>query len=108
MSTCKIDVSSWDPKQYDFQFFWPLTEQIPLELNFQPCKDYEAELFLKRNAAGWTTVLGGTGITLMSTGSTVAWSQRIGEWEIPSETKQPSKLQKFLMKYFLGWKWMGK
>ena len=94
--------------QQEIEFFWPLTEQIPLDLDFQPCKDYETELFLKRNAEGWTTVLGGTGMVLMSTGSNVTWSQRIGEWEIPSETKQPNKLQKFLMRYFLGWKWMGK
>ena len=95
-------------QQFEIQYFFPLTEQIPLELNFQPCKDYETELFLKRNAAGWTTVLGGTGAVLMSTGSNVTWSQRIGDWEIPSEKKQPSKFQKFMMKYFLGWKWTGK
>ena len=95
-------------QQLEIEYFFPLTEQIPLELDFQPCKDYETELFLKRNAAGWTTVLGGTGMTLMSTGSSVTWSQRIGDWEIPSEKKQPSKFQKFMMNYFLGWKWMGK
>jgi hypothetical protein len=47
-------------------------------------------------------------MTLMSTGSNVTWSTRLGDWEIPNEKKQPSKLQKFMIKYFLGWKWMGK
>ena len=95
--------------QQEIQFFWPLTEQILLDLDFKPCQDYETELFLKRNAEGWTTSFtGGNGLVLMSTGSTVTWSQRIGDWELPSETKQPSKFQKFMMKYFLGWKWMGK
>ena len=88
--------------QQEIEFFWPLTEQIPLELDYTDC--YKPKL--------WTTTLpvsiGGTGAVLMSTGSNVTWSTRLGDWEIPSEKKQPSKLQKFMMKYFLGWKWMGK
>jgi len=86
--------------QQEIQFFWPLTEQIKLDLDFTEC---DMPKF-------YTTLplIGGTGMTLMSTGSSVTWSQRIGEWEIPSEKKQPNKLQKFMMKYFLGWKWMGK
>ena len=86
--------------QQEIKFFWPLTEQIKLDLDFteseKPMVWYTTEL------------LGGTGMTLMSTGSNVTWSTRLGNWEIPDETKQPSKFQKFMMNYFLGWKWMGK
>jgi hypothetical protein len=88
-------------QQLEIQYFFPLTEQIPLDLNYVECD--------KPNL--WTTIsltTGGTGFTLTAGGGTVSWSQRIGEWEIPNETKHPSNLQKFLMKYFLGWKWMGK
>jgi len=87
--------------QQEIQFFWPLTEQIPLDLDFTDCDRPKL----------WTTLPinnGGTGVVLMSTGSSVTWSTRLGDWEIPNEKKQPNKLQKFLMKYFLGWKWMGK
>jgi hypothetical protein len=88
-------------QQLEMQYFFPLTEQIPLDLNYAEC----------HKPILWTTLsIGsdGTGFTLTAGGGTVSWSQRIGDWEIPSETKQPSKLQKFMMKNFFGWKWMGK
>ena len=86
--------------QQEIEFFWPLTEQIKLDLDYTDCDTPKI----------YTTmpIIGGTGLVLLSNGSTAVWSQRIGDWEIPSEKKQPSKLQKFMMKYFLGWKWMGK
>ena len=86
--------------QLEIKYFWPLTEQIPLDLDYTDCD--------KPKFWNYIPIVGSNGSVLMSNGSTVSWSQRIGEWEIPSETKQPNKLQKFLMKYFLGWKWMGK
>jgi hypothetical protein len=86
--------------QLEIEFFWPLTEQIPLDLDYTDCNKPQL----------WSTIplVGTSGTVLMSNGGTVSWSQRIGDWEIPSEKTQPSKLQKFMMKYFLGWKWMGK
>lgn len=86
--------------QQEIQFFWPLTEQIPLDLDYTDCD--------KPKLYTTMPIVGGTGLTLLASGGTVAWSQRIGDWEIPSEKQQPSKFQKFMMKYFLGWKWMGK
>ena len=86
--------------QQEIQFFWPLTEQIKLDLDFTECD--------KPKLYTTIPIIGGTGTVLMSTGSNVTWSTRLGNWEIPDETKQPSKFQKFMMKYFLGWKWMGK
>jgi hypothetical protein len=88
-------------QQLEIQYFFPLTEQIKLDLDFTECDKPKLYTTL--------SLIGGSGMTLMSTGSSnLTWSQRIGDWEIPSEKKQPSKLQKFMMKYFLGWKWMGK
>lgn len=86
--------------QIEIQYFWPLTEQIPLDLDYTDCDKPKL----------YTTVatVGGTGLTLLANNGSITWSQRIGNWEIPSETKQPSKFQKFMMKYFFGWKWMGK
>jgi len=44
MSTCKLDVSDWDPKQYEIQLFWPLTEQTNLDLDYTPCEEYRNTL----------------------------------------------------------------
>ena len=87
-------------QQLEIEYFFPLTEQIPLDLDFS-----ESE---KPKMWFTTEILGGNGMTLMSTGSNVTWSTRLGDWEIPNEKKQPSNFQKFMMNYFLGWKWMGK
>lgn len=94
-------------QQLEIEYFFPLTEQIPLDLDYEPSRLYAKELNRQRCIDG-ITLMGGTGMTLMSTGSNVTWSTRLGDWELPNEKKQPSKFQKFMMKYFLGWKWMGK
>ena len=85
-------------QQLEIQYFFPLTEQIPLDLDFSESE--KPKIWFN------TEIVGGTGMTLMSNGTSLAWSQRIGDWEIPSEKKQPSKFQKFMMRYFLGWKWL--
>ena len=30
--------SNWDPNQLEFKFFWPLTEQIDLDLDYTGCE----------------------------------------------------------------------
>ena len=30
--------SNWDPRQLEIKYFWPLTEQIPLELDYTDCE----------------------------------------------------------------------
>jgi hypothetical protein len=39
-------------KQLEIEFFWPLTEQIPLDLDFTPSIEYNRELEAKLYAAG--------------------------------------------------------
>lgn len=87
-------------QQLEIEYFFPLTEQLPLDLNYDGCD--------KPKLLTTLSLTSGAGFTLTANGGTISWSQRIGDWEIPSETKQPSKLQKFMMKNFFGWKWMGK
>ena len=31
-------------KQLEIEFFWPLTEQIPLDLDFKPCEEFYRKL----------------------------------------------------------------
>jgi hypothetical protein len=96
-------------KQLEIEYFFPLTEQISLDLDYQPCIDYAEEKRKKQLYTGLTIdSWGTTGSVLMSTGLSTTWTTQIGNWEVPSEAKQPSKFQKFMAKYFLGWKWKGK
>ena len=30
-------VSNWDPRQLEIEYFWPLTEQISLDLDYTDC-----------------------------------------------------------------------
>ena len=98
-------------RQIEIEYFFPLTEQISLDLDFSECSPHQYWLRAQGIAGQHGPFPVGMQYknnVLVSNGSTATWSQRIGDWEIPNEKKQPSKLQKFLMKYFLGWKWMGK
>lgn len=53
--------------QQEIQFFWPLTEQIPLDLDFTPCQEYKNSLVLNMG-----TLSAGTGLTF--TAATQSWS----------------------------------
>jgi len=67
-------------QQLNIDYFFPLTEQIPLNLDYTECDKPKL----------WTTLPinnGGSGFTLMSTGSSVTWSTRLGDWEIPNGKK---------------------
>jgi hypothetical protein len=58
--------------QQEIEFFWPLTEQIKLDLDYTECDKPKL----------WTTLPisnGGTGYVLMSTGSDVTWSKDYDE-----------------------------
>ena len=33
--------TEWNPNQLEIQYFWPLTEQIPLELDFSECPPHQ-------------------------------------------------------------------
>lgn len=107
MSSCKQDVSSWGPKQFEFQFFWPFTEQIKLDLDFTPCEQFTKSLYTT------STLLGGTNL------STVSWSVGstnltptlqidIDQTPITVVSKnKPSMIRKYLYKV-LGIKWKTK
>ena len=41
-------------QQLNIEYFFPLTEQIPLELDFKPCIDYAEEQRKKQNYTGYT------------------------------------------------------
>jgi hypothetical protein len=86
-------------QQLEIQYFFPLTEQIPLDLDYTECDKPKL----------WTTLSvnsGITGLTFATADSNVTWSTQINGWDIGTK-QEPSKLRKFLMKYLIGWKWVG-
>jgi len=105
-------------QQLEIKFFWPLTEQIPLDLDFKPSEDYEDE---KRAVRYWANNTIASGIYLLSNGGTGGtWttiSKDLGE---PSFTidvdytpitikskEKPNFIKRYIYK-MLGMKWKAK
>lgn len=95
-------------QQQEIQFFWPLTEQISLDLDFKPSQDYDAK---KRadTLAGCVLMAGGTG-TAWATIGNIEPSFCIDIDQTPltvvSKTK-PSIFRRYLYK-IMGVKWKAK
>jgi hypothetical protein len=107
-------------QQLEIEFFWPLTEQNTLDLDFTPSEEWIAEWRKKQ----WSPVT--TGSYLISNGGTgtitSSWSQpttefvirpnekSVGKWEITNNMfvyrpTKPNALIRFMAKILLGFKW---
>jgi hypothetical protein len=96
-------------QQIEIQYFFPLTEQIPLDLDFAPSYEYEA----KKRAdmiAGSVLMSAGTGLTTWATISNIEPSFCIDIDQTPltvvSKTK-PSIFRRYIYK-IMGVKWKAK
>jgi len=112
-------------QQLEISFFYPLTEQILLDLDFTSTEEWIAEWRKKQTIIDYpyegsllTVGYGGTG----STGS-ISWSQpvtnsfvirptekSVGSWEITTGTfvhrpTKPNAVIRFMAKHLLGFKW---
>ena len=113
-------------KQLEIQFFWPLTEQIPLDLDYRPCEEYSQLSILN----------GGTGAApgyVLTYNSGLAWSNTVtsqamktskftlqvsndtvGYWSNDDESlvvtrdKRPNWLHRYMTQLFFGMKWKDK
>ena len=59
-------------QQLEISYFFPLTEQVPLDLDYKPCDEYTKEL----QEAKWKnsiTLISGTGLCFASNGTTASW-----------------------------------
>jgi hypothetical protein len=109
-------------QQLEFEFFFPLTDQTKLNLDFTPCEQWIAECRKKQSAnstVNWTPLLisnGGTGLTTSSSsivmGSFVLRpdAKNVGKWEITDSMfvyirTKPNAVVRFFAKFFLGFKW---
>ena len=107
-------------KQLEIEFFYPLTEQIQLDLDFTSSEQWIAE-WRKRQ---WTTnTIGSNGSLLVGNAGTVNWSQpmltqfvikqdmkNVGKWEITDNMfvyrpTKPNAVIRFMAKHLLGFKW---
>lgn len=104
--------------QQEIQFFWPLTEQIPLDLDYSTCKSYEEEkqrMWLS-GSTGTVLMAGGTGLTWAVPNNSIAFrpdNDSVGYWKVGEglqmhNRKKPNWLHQQMTKIFFGWKWENK
>ena len=102
-------------------FFWPLTEQMPLDLDFGPCEEYlrkkkEEE---QRKYAGITVAnLGEYGVTTcanpVTSTLTILPQDSVGYWSFDNGSvqlglkKRPNLLTRILTKMYFEWDWKDK
>jgi hypothetical protein len=104
-------------QQTEIKFFYPLTEQTSLDLDFTQTEQWIAEWRNKQ----WSPVTSGS--YLISNGGTItSWSQpttefvirpsekNVGKWEITDHMfvyrpTKPNAVVRFMAKLLLGFKW---
>jgi len=109
-------------KQLEIEFFYPLTEQIPLDLDFTPCEEFYRKLSV--NAYGTLSghVLVSNGGLLGTTWNTLAPTatsfhiqpspHHVGHWEVSGKDfkifreKRPSWLIRKFNQFLIGWVWV--
>lgn len=90
-------------KQLEIEYFFPLTEQMDLPLDFSQCSPHQ--YWIRAQGIAGTHGPINTGMVFVGDASTT-WSTQINGWDIGTK-QEPSKFRKFLMKYLIGWKWVG-
>jgi hypothetical protein len=105
-------------QQLAIEYFFPLTEQISLDLDFTPSKEYEEA---KRKAWLSNSVLmsnGAIGSTTWANVEPTTFQFRpnpntVGHWKVTEhiqvyQEKKPRWLVRKMSELLLGWKWMDK
>jgi hypothetical protein len=94
--------------QLEIQFFYPLTEQIPLELDFKLCLDYEERKRKESLYTGNRFDYWGNGASLIyTTTGSIASSFTIDMDKLPItiQSKNRPNIIKRLIYWSLGMKW---
>ena len=108
-------------KQLEIEFFWPLTEQIPLDLDFTKSDEFSRNL----SASCYLVSDGGTvpawHTTSYTTLAPTTTSFQIqpspnyaGHWEVSGKNfqifreKRPSWFHRKLNRLLIGWEWKDK
>jgi len=107
-------------QQLEISFFYPLTEQTLLDLDFTSTEEWIVE-WRKRQwntntlATSGSVLIGGAGITSWSqpvTSSIVIkpFAKNVGKWELSESMfvyrpTKPNAIIRFMAKHLLGFKW---
>lgn len=106
-------------KQLEIEYFFPLTEQIPLDLDYTPCEEY------KKKKQEESTIISGQGLMIGNGGVGTTWANTtqtfqfkpandaVGYWQFTSEIQvwrkeRPNWLHQKMTQFFFGWKWKDK
>lgn len=109
---------TYNPKQLEIKYFFPLTEQVNLDLDFKPCEKYLEELRAKQIAdsvipnGAFLIAGGGIGATTWATVnlSDVEPNFTIDIDQLPitvMSKQKPSFIRRYIYKV-LGMKWKAK
>jgi hypothetical protein len=104
-------------QQLEIQFFWPLTEQIPLDLDYSPSIKYQKEK--QEQFIPYTiSAIGGSGTITSSVGSLSTFEIKkgpdsVGAWQVYEgfnvyRPEKPKYFVRFFTKLLLGWEWKDK
>ena len=93
--------------QQEIKFFWPLTEQIPLDLDYSVCKKPNLTTSSPITCNGepglasinWNDVRISTGVGTLSDHSI-----SIGDVKVYTQS-EPTRLGAWLLKKIFGWEW---
>lgn len=102
---------NYNPKQIQIEYFWPLTEQIELDLDYTRTKEYENEK--NRKSVYSYGEFGSTGqvIAMAATGTTWVTATFNGPVETPELVMALDKKPNFVVKWLyklLNIKWKTK
>ena len=103
-------------QQLEIQYFFPLTEQIPLDLDYSECDKPKLYYTIPNGGtSGQVLMSGGTGFAWATPPQTLAFmpTDSVGYWEICKDIqmhnkKRPNWLNQQMTKIFFGWKWKDK
>ena len=107
-------------EQLEIEFFWPLTQQTELDLDFTPSIQWNEE-WRKRQcnttatSGSFLISNGGAGVTSWSLPTTSSFvvkpsTKNVGKWEITEgmfvyRPTKPNAVIRFMAKHLLGFKW---
>lgn len=105
-------------QQLEIEYFFPLTEQIPLDLDFSPSKAYDEQKQKEwlTGSSGTLLMSDGIGLTTWSHPNTISFKPEddsVGYWELGKgfhfyNKKKPNWLHQKMVAMFLGLKWKDK
>jgi hypothetical protein len=104
-------------QQLEIEFFWPLTEQIPLDLDYTECDKPKLYYTIPNGGTlGQVLMSGGTGLTWATPPQTIAFmptNDSVGYWKVGEglqmhNKKRPNWLNQIMTKIFFGWEWKDK